>query len=220
MGQKLLRLTTSESRRSCQELLFVVLAFVVHACGGSAGSIAPTDDAGEDAAAPPEVGASDVLSENIDLNALADATDTLPSGLIDVAEGEAMGTWNNAVEAGATKGALDASAADIGDDTSTATFSCGGRDTRDSGVVQELCYDFSDSASAADFNPEAGAWAVLGGRYNGTGSSEQVTCPGGLEGGSGMIASVLGNFSAQDVRVHAKMVSVQAPDKVLVLRSR
>ena len=162
----------------------------------------------------------DVLNEDIGLSAYADAKDIPPSSLIDMAADQGMASWDNAAEASPAIGALDAPTTDLGDDASTEIFSCGSRDTRDSGVVQELCYDFSDSASAADFNPEAGTWAISDGRYNATGPSTQVTCPGGVDGGSGMIASVLGNLSAQNVRVHAKMTSVKAPDKVLVLRSR
>jgi hypothetical protein len=93
----------------------------------------------------------------------------------------------------------------------------GGLNTLDSGTVQRLCYDFSDSASAADFNPEAGTWVVSNGSYNASGPPAQVTCS---DGGSGMTASVLSDLSAQDVRVHAKITSVVGPDVVLVLRSR
>jgi hypothetical protein len=117
-------------------------------------------------------------------------------------------------------GALDASTLDMGGETWAGSFSCPLPATPDSGVTQQLCYDFSDPASAADFTPEAGTWEVSDGTYNATAPAAQVTCPGGAFGGSGMTASVLNNLSAQDVRVHALMTSVLGPDKELVLRSR
>jgi hypothetical protein len=97
---------------------------------------------------------------------------------------------------------------------------CSTWEAHDSGATRQLCFDFSDPASLADFTPEAGTWTVAEGAYNAIGPSAQVLCPGGTDGGSGMTASLLAGVSAQDVRIHAKLTSVEAPDKVLVLRAR
>lgn len=186
-------------------------------------------DANEDAAAAgsdvgADAGAIDVLGQDVGVASLGDAMDVPPSNLKDTAVDQGLGTLDSAAEANPAIGTLDAMPTDMGDELSPASFSCGsldgGLNTLDSGTVQRLCYDFSDSASAADFNPEAGTWVVSNGSYNASGPSEQVTCPGGVFAGSGMSASVLANLSALNVRVHAKMTSVTAPDKLLVLRSR
>jgi phage baseplate assembly protein gpV len=166
----------------------------------------------------------DVLKQDVGVASLGDAMDVPPSNLKDTAVDQGLGTLDNAAEANPAIGTLDAMPTDMGDELSPASFSCGsldgGLNTVDSGTVQRLCYDFADSASAADFNPEAGTWVVSNGSYNASGPSEQVTCPGGVFAGSGMSASVLARLSALNVRVHAKMTSVTAPDKLLVLRSR
>src|ERR1019366_4056257 len=82
----------------------------------------------------------------------------------------------------------------------------------------QLCYDFSNPASAGDFVSEAGTWSVAGGIYTAIGPPDQVTCP--TDEGTVMTASVLAGLSAKNVRVHAKMTSVLGVDKLLVLRSR
>jgi hypothetical protein len=146
------------------------------------------------------------------------------SNFPDTAVDQGLATLDSATEANLAIGALDTMPMDMGGDLSPASFSCGSLDdslvTLDPGAVQRLCCDFSESASAADFNSEAGTWTVANGSYNASGPPAQVTCPGGAFGGSGMSASVLAQLSTPDVRVHAKMTSVKGPDKVLVLRSR
>jgi hypothetical protein len=87
----------------------------------------------------------------------------------------------------------------------------------DGGVGKKICIDFSDPTAAAKFLPEGGTWAVSDGIYKAKGPDADVTCPAGS--GSLMTASVLRDFSAKNVRVHAKMRSVKMADKVLVLRS-
>jgi len=233
------RLSSVSDVVSCREwrwLLVVVLGIAVQACGGSGGA-RPADaapgngspDAAEDAAAAgsdvgADAGAIDVLGQDVGVASLGDARDVPPSNLKDTAIDQGLGTLDNAAEANPAIGTLDAMPTDMGDELSPASFSCGsldgGLNTLDSGTVQQLCYDFADPASAADFNPEAGTWVISNGSYDASGPSEQVTCPGGAFAGSGMSASVLANLSALNVRVHAKMTSVQGPDKVLVLRSR
>ena len=122
-------------------------------------------------------------------------------------------------------GTPDAMTMGMDDSVSAGSFSCGALDcsldTVDSGSIRRLCCDFAGPAdNAAHFNSEAGTWAVLDGSYDAKGPSTQVTCPGGVTGGSGMSASVLSDLSMPDVQVHAKMTSIMGPDKVLVLRSR
>ena len=142
-------------------------------------------------------------------------------GSTDAAQDQAAGTLDSAGSGSPEAGVIDARAMDTaGDEASPGTFSCTGQDVPDSGVLLQRCYDFSDPASAADFDSEAGTWVVANGSYIATGPSDQVTCPGGSLGGSGMAASVLRGFSAQDVRVHAKLVGVTDADEVIVLRSR
>ncbi len=178
------------------------------------------DAAQADAAKDFEVGALDVPNQDAGVVVVGDAEDVSPSNLLDMADNAGIGAWDNASEASPAMETRDAVATDMDDELSSANFSCSTWDSRDSGAVQQRCYDFSDSRSAEDFTPEAGTWTVSEGVYNASGPSAQVICPGGVDGGSGMIASLLEGLSAQDVRIHAKLTSVVAPDKVLVLRSR
>lgn len=105
----------------------------------------------------------------------------------------------------------------LANDTSLASFSCVGRVTPDGGVLQQLCYDFSNAASTADFISEGGTWTISDGTYNTSDIPAKETCNGN---GTVMSASVLRNLSAQDVRLHARLSSDVSPDKVIVLRSR
>jgi len=177
----------------------------------------PTDTAKQDAPAGSDLGVVDVLGQDAGVASLDNARDVPNGSLIDMAVDQEIATLDGSAEAGPAGGAFDAATVDMGDEVSASSFSCGSLETRDSGAIQQLCYDFSDPASAADFTPEAGTWVVSNGSYNASGPPVQVTCS---DGGSGMTASVLSDLSAQDVRVHAKITSVMGPDMVLVLRSR
>ena len=120
---------------------------------------------------------------------------------------------------GAAMNSAEAGAADFGTGEVFANdFSCSQAIPPDAGISQQLCYDFSNPASAGDFVPEAGTWSVAGGIYTAIGPPNQVTCP--TDAGTVMTASVLAGLSAKNVRVHAKMTSVLGVDKLLVLRSR
>jgi hypothetical protein len=226
-------------------LSVAALVLALQACNGSGGSSAKkldasTDgpggavDAGLDAVSNRDgnvgvdAGPADTARQESSMGAEVGALDVLGGDVKDVAGASEVGAVDAVTYVdgdGATKdrppmGALDASTLDMGGETWAGSFSCPLPATPDSGVTQQLCYDFSDPASAADFTPEAGTWEVSDGTYNATAPAAQVTCPGGAFGGSGMTASVLNNLSAQDVRVHALMTSVLGPDKELVLRSR
>ena len=173
-----------------------------------------------DTAIPRDAGGADVAPDAA-VATDGGVVDVALGGSTDAAQDQAAGTLDSAGSGSPEAGVIDARAMDTaGDEASPGTFSCTGQDVPDSGVLLQRCYDFSDPASAADFDSEAGTWVVANGSYIATGPSDQVTCPGGSLGGSGMAASVLRGFSAQDVRVHAKLVGVTDADEVIVLRSR
>ena len=106
-------------------------------------------------------------------------------------------------------------------DQAKSTFACSSLGTVPSDVSQRLCLDFSDPSQSSSFTPEAGTWAVVNGSYHGVGpTGGQVTCPGGPFKGTAMTTSVLSTPSVANVRVHAWMMSMTRPDKVLVLRAQ
>jgi len=207
-------------------LLLVVLG-LFQACGGSGESIDPKSNASptlEDAAQSggPDAGIPSGLEPALgaDSDASTDADGVSSSSVRDTANNEGTGIWDSTAEASQPIDSRDVVPLDMENDVSSVLPFCSTWDARDSGAAQQLCNDFTASTSSAEFTPEAGAWIVSQGSYNASGPSEQIICPGGEDGGSGMTASLLAGVSAQDVRIHAKLTSIVAPDKVLVLRSR
>jgi hypothetical protein len=222
----------SSTRRSGAALPFVALLLVVQACSSSSGTAVKPDAASKldapftDGPSSAADAASDVTADSADV--ATDAAVAAEAGLPDVGGKEAAPVpLDSAAEASSPDAVqpavdggqgLDAVAMDSSGEAGSAGFTCPAQVTPDSGVTQQLCFDFGNPANAAAFTPEAGTWSVAGGVYIANGPDAQVTCPGG--DGSLMTASVLKGLSARDVRVHAKLLSVQTPDKVLVLRSR
>lgn len=218
----------------------IVLAVAVQACGGGGQAVAPRSDASPaqrdadqgnapDAAPPrwPDASSgvdttSTTAGQDAGTAAARDAADDedSPASERDTAENELLGTRDGAGEASPAIDSSEMATMDADDDVSSVSPFCSTWDARDSGVMQQTCLDFSDPAASAAFTPEAGTWTVSRGSYDARGPSEQVVCPGGADGGSGMTASLLAGVSAQDVRIHAKLTSMVSPDKVLVLRSR
>ncbi len=137
----------------------------------------------------------------------------LPQGPLDASMDQGPGP-EDAEGNSAEAGSMDSGAAEVFVDS----FSCDTQVPADAGIVERLCYDFSTTADASAFVPEAGTWGVANGAYTAIGPPDQVTCPPG--GGTVMTASVLAGLSAKNVRVHARMTSISGVDKVLVLRSR
>lgn len=225
----------------------LTLLLLLPACGGGSSSKPDASTAKSDAAAGagPETtpGADAPAADAVEAlrgDAAQDSVTAMDAGTVDAAvldaalrdagpggdarsdlSGSALDgpRTGDAVETGAMDtAAMDTATVDTAAVEVAAPFCASRGNSADGGVLQELCYDFTDPASAGDFVPEAGTWVIANGAYQGTGPTAQVTCPNG--NGSLMTASVLRNLSAQDVRVHVKMTSIDAPDKVLVLRSR
>lgn len=206
-----------ESARRAGILLGAALALVAPACGSSASN--------KNDAASNRDGA-DVPTADLPLGPEVEPPRDAPLGLETPGEAnppEAKAPEANAPEAKAPEvNSPEASAPEANGPADTGVEAgpsfCAAAAGVDAGAIQRLCYDFTDPASAGDFVPEAGTWTVADGTYTAMGPPKQVTCPNG--DGSLMTESVLANVTAQDVRVHAKMTAIKAPDKVIVLRSR
>lgn len=209
-------------------LLAVALVLVAPACGDS-GTTSPdaasredgpaTSPDARDTALVSDGGPSDIRADvpmGPDGASPADAPMLLDAGGADGPVAPGKDTAQDRSSDGPPSTGLDAASMDTSVDTGPSF--CALQGGVDAGGSQRLCFDFSDSAGAAAFSPEAGTWTVENGYYNAVAPHDQVTCPGG--DGSLMTASVLTNFSAKDVRVHARMTAVTSPDKVIVLRSR
>lgn len=84
------------------------------------------------------------------------------------------------------------------------------------------CVDFADDSSADRFTPEGGTWTVKDGAYVATAPDERTNCSDGDPEtmGSDMTASLLDGFSASALLMHARLTSIERPDKVIVLRER
>jgi hypothetical protein len=185
---------------------------------------ADSGDAARDAIGPVDASPADSSLPDTVLPDVAPGLDSAAdrSALVDgatdgnVVEAAPMDT--TLVEAAAPMDTTPVEAAAPMDVEAAAPFCASRSNAADAGVLQRLCYEFTDPAQASDFAPEAGTWTVSNGSYLACGPVKQVTCS--TTNGSQMTASVLRNLIAQDVRVHAKMTSVDSPDKLLVLRSR
>lgn len=231
VGEKQI-LSTSPSQRRFR-LFAVALMLAAPACGDSV-STTPDAAVGRDGpvsspdvrdgalpdAGPGDSARADVPSPDapmgLDGGPAVDAPLVLDAGSVDVRDVPAMDTAQDRGVDGPPGTPVDATPMDSSVDTGPSF--CAVQGGVDAGGSQRLCYDFSDTASAASFVPEAGTWTVSNGYYSVVAPPEQVTCSAG--DGSLMIASVLSNFSARDIRVHAKMTAIRSPDKVIVLRSR
>jgi hypothetical protein len=185
-------------------------------------TILPPPDTAKETAADGAV-PIDVLAQDAGAVMPPDAQDAIPT-MIDTGEDLApviadtmVESPDSMVDSIAQVDLSEVATVDVASDTSMASFSCVGRDTPAAGVLQQLCYDFTNASSGADFSVEAGTWTVADGTYNSNDIPSRDPCNGN---GTVMSASVLRNLSAQDVRVHAKLTSVAGPDKVVVLRAR
>jgi hypothetical protein len=220
----------------------LLVACLLVACGSS--SSQPTVDASADAKdaannpLPDAAKVADSLVADVPVgdaapkvDADAGPVDTLVP-LVDVAGPDAARLDTAGLDAAQNSdGRIDAQSVDLTttldalaiDTASVAqsTFTCSSLGAVASDVSQRLCFDFSDSSQSSNFSPEAGTWSVTGGSYHGIGPTDgQVTCPGGPFAGTAMTTSVLSTPSVANVRVHAWMMSMTRPDKVLVLRAQ